>query len=147
MALDWVLLPWAGLVFWVAGQLWFCQVVIYPLFARVGAAEYVDYHRFYSERIPLPVIVPGFACFLLPVPFALWGPAMPPWMTAANLAAGGIGLLATVLLAIPRHARLEQEGRDEVVIAELVRSNLPRALSVSFQAFVALAMLAELLRR
>lgn len=147
MAPDWVLLPWAGLVFWVTGQVWFCQGVIYPLFAHVGPAEYVAYHRSYSRRIPLPVILPGFASFLFPVPLALWGPIVPAWMTAANLAAGAVGLLATVLLAIPRHARLERGGRDEAVIAELVRSNLPRALSVSFQAFVALAMIAEVLGR
>lgn len=147
MAPDWVLLPWLGLVFWVAGQLWFAQIVVYPLFAYVGPPEYVGYHRFYSRRIPVPVILPGFASFLAPVALALWGPVVPGWMTATNLAAGALGLLVTVLLAIPRHNRLEAEGRDEAVIGELVRCNLPRTLSATVQAGVALAMLAHALQR
>lgn len=147
MAPDWVLLPWAGLMFWVTGQLWFCQVVIYPLFARVGPTEYVGYHGFYSRRIPLPVILPGFASFLASIPLALWGPVVPSWMTATNLAAGTVGLLVTVLLAIPRHNRLERDGRDDVVIDELVRFNMPRTLAASIQAGIALAMLASVLRR
>ena len=61
-----VLALWATLVFWVRGQIWLVQMVVYPLFAHVGAGEYVDYHRSYSRRIPLPVILPGFASFILP---------------------------------------------------------------------------------
>ena len=39
------------------GQIWFAQVVVYPLFTKVGEAEYVAYHKFYSSRIPLPVSI------------------------------------------------------------------------------------------
>ncbi|MGE0628263.1 MAG: hypothetical protein AB7O43_10595 [Hyphomicrobiaceae bacterium] len=62
---EFLLLLWAALVFWVLGQIWLVQIVVYPLFAKVGEAEYVGYHRFYTRRIPLPVIIPGFASFLL----------------------------------------------------------------------------------
>ena len=68
------LMFWAALIFWVLGQIWLAQIVIYPLFAKVGAVDYVHYHRFYSRRIPLPVIIPGFASFLLPIALALYGP-------------------------------------------------------------------------
>lgn len=83
-----LLLLWAGLIFWELGQIWLVQIVVYPLFAKVGAMEYVSYHRFYTRRIPLPVIVPGFASFLLPLPLAVFGPAVPLWMSATNVAAG-----------------------------------------------------------
>jgi len=136
-----LLLLWAGLVFWVLGQIWFVQIVVYPLFAQVGAAEYVGYHRFYSRHIPLPVIVPGFASFLLPVPLALYGPVVPFWMSAANIAAGIVGLLVTILLEIPRHSRLEKNGKDEAVIAELIRYNWPRTLSITSQAVITFLML------
>lgn len=135
------LLFWTALVFWVLGQIWFVQIVIYPLFAQVGETEYAAYHRFYSRRIPLPVIIPGFASFLLPV--ALWfaGPSVPHWMTAGNIGTGVVGLLVTVLREIPRHARLETDGKNAAIIAELVRFNWPRTLSISAQSVIALLML------
>jgi hypothetical protein len=138
-----LLVLWSALIFWVLGQIWLVQIVIYPLFARVGAADYVAYHRYYSRRIPLPVILPGFASFLLPIPLALYGPAVASWMNPANIAAGIVGLLVTVLLEIPRHARLEKNGKDEVTIAELIRYNWPRTLSISVQALTTLAMLRQ----
>jgi hypothetical protein len=56
-----LLLLWTAVIFYTLGVTWFAQLVVYPLFARVGEREYVDYHNFYSSRIPLPVILPGFA--------------------------------------------------------------------------------------
>jgi hypothetical protein len=137
------LLAWAALVFWVLGQIWLVQLAVYPLFAHVGEAEYVRYHRFYSRRIPLPVIVPGFASFVLPIPLALYGPAVPVWMSVVNVAAGIVGLLITVLLEIPRHARLEKGGKSETVITELIAYNWPRTISISAQAAITFLMLRE----
>lgn len=140
-----LMLGWSLLSFWVLGQIWLVQVVVYPLFAKVGGPDYVGYHRFYSRRIPLPVIVPGFASFLLPVALAFYGPDVPGWMTTANIASGIVGLLVTVLMEIPRHARLERAGKNDKVIAELVRYNWPRTLSITVQAAVTMAMLAHVL--
>ena len=64
---HWFLVLCAVVAFYNLGVTWFAQVVIYPLFGQVGSAEYRAYHLFYSSRRWLPVIVPGFACFLLPV--------------------------------------------------------------------------------
>jgi hypothetical protein len=135
------LLFWSMLSFWELGQIWFVQIVVYPLFAKVGPAEYIDYHRFYSRRIPLPIILPGFASFLLPIPLAFFGPDVPTWMTAANIATGIVGLLVTVLLEIPRHGRLEKGGKNDAIIAELIRYNWPRTASITLQAAVTVAML------
>ena len=135
------MLFWAALVFWVLGQIWLVQIVIYPLFAKVGASEYVHYHSFYSRRIPLPVIIPGFACFILPVALAVLGPAVPFWMSSANIGTGIVGLLVTVLLEIGRHARLVEGGKDDATIAELVRFNWPRTLSITAQSMITLLML------
>ena len=132
---------WSALTFWVLGQIWQVQIVIYPLFAEVGEREYVHYHRFYSRRIRLPVIPLALASFLLPIPLALFGPPVPLWLRAANVAVGLSGLLVTVLLEIPRHARLEKEGKDQTTIEELVRYNWLRTLSISTQAVLALLML------
>ncbi len=134
------LLLWSALSFWVLGQIWFVQIVVYPLFTKVGEREYVDYHRFYTSRIPLVVILPGFASFLLPIALAFFGPAVPVWMTAANIVTGIVGLLVTVLLEIPRHGRLERNGKSEATIAELIRYNWPRTASITAQTAVTLAM-------
>lgn len=135
-----ILLIWTALVFWVLGQIWLAQLVIYPLFAQVGAAEYIAYHRLYSKRIPAPVIVPGFACFILPAALLFLGPEVPFWMNAVNVGAGLIGLLVTLLLEIPRHIRLARGGKDMLVISELIEFNWPRTLSITVQSAVSLAM-------
>ncbi len=136
-----ILLFWAVLSFWELGQIWLIQIVVYPLFGKVGAADYVSYHRFYASRIRLPVIAPGFAGFLLPVALAVFGPAVPVWMSAANIAAGIVGLLVTVLLEIPRHGKLERGGKNDIIIDELIRYNWPRTASITAQSVVTFLML------
>lgn len=139
---HWILLLWTVLIFAVFGEIWLVQLVVYPLFVKVGEAEYVAYHRFYSSRIPLPVIVPGFASFLLTIPLVFVAPdRVPAWMTLANLACGVVGLLVTVGLEIPRHATLENGGKQVKVIRELIRYNWPRTLSITGSAFLTLLML------
>ncbi len=139
---HWLLLLWTGIIFYVLGGIWFVQIIVYPLFAKVGANEYVSYHKFYSSRIPLPVILPGFASFLIPVALVFFGPdSVPAWMTLANAACGFVGLAVTVVLEIPRHARLERGGKQDKVIRELVRYNWPRTLSITGSALLTLLML------
>ena len=143
---HWLLLVWTAVIFYVTGEIWFGQLVVYPLFAKVGASEYIAYHRYYSSRIPLPVILPGFASFLLPLALVVVRPApVPLWMALANVACGLVGLVVTVALEIPRHARLEQGGKQVTVIRELIRYNWPRTLSITGSALLTLAMLAATL--
>lgn len=138
---HWLLLFWTGVVFYVLGGIWFAQTVVYPLFGKVGAGEYVRYHRFYSSRIPLPVILPGFASFLVPIALVFFGPeSVPAWMTLANAACGLVGLVVTVALEIPRHARLKRGGKQEKVVRELVRYNWPRTVSITGSALLTLMM-------
>jgi hypothetical protein len=82
---DVLLLLWSGLVFWVLGQIWLVQMVVYPLFAKVGEAEYIAYHRFYTSRIPLPVINPGFARFFCRPPWRISGRPFLPGCTWRTL--------------------------------------------------------------
>jgi hypothetical protein len=137
-----LLLLWTAIIFYVTGGIWFVQIVVYPLFGKVGPNEYVAYHRFYSSRIPLPVIVPGFASFLLPVVLVFLRPdSVPLSLALANAACGLIGLYVTVVLEIPHHARLEKGGKQEDVIRELIRYNWPRTLSITGSALLTLLML------
>jgi hypothetical protein len=138
---EFFLLVWSVISFWGLGQIWLAQSVIYPLFAEVNEDGYLRYHRFYSGHILWPVIVPGFASFLVPFALPFVGPAVPAWMTAANIALGIAGLLVTVLLEIPRHNILEKSGKNDRIIAELIRYNWPRTTSITLQAAVTFAML------
>jgi hypothetical protein len=139
---HWLLLLWTAVIFYVTGQIWLVQIVVYPLFGKVGPAEYVAYHRYYSSRIPLPVIIPGFTSFLLPLALVFVRPApVPLWLALANVACGLVGLAVTVGWEIPRHDRLERGGKQEPVIRELIRYNWPRTLALSASAFLTLLML------
>jgi hypothetical protein len=62
-------------------------------------------------------------------------------MYLANVGCGLIGLLVTVTLEIPRHAKLEEGGKQEAVIRELVLYNWPRTLSLTGSAFLTVLML------
>jgi hypothetical protein len=113
----------------------------------VGASEYVDYHLFYSSRIPLPVIAPGFASFLLPPALAFLGPdPVATWVYVANVVCGLVGLLVTVALERPRHSRLEKGGRQPEVIRELILFNWPRTLAMTGSAFLTVLMLVAAFR-
>lgn len=114
------------------GQIWYIQVVIYPLFAQVGPAEYIAYHGFYASKIPMPVILPGFASFLLPLFLAFVRPeGAPAWLAYANAVCGLAGLIVTVALLIPRHKLLATGGKQAQTIEELVRFNWLRTTSVT----------------
>ena len=49
-----LLLVWTAVIFYVTGEIWFGQLVVYHLFAKVGAAEYIAYHRYYSTASRCP---------------------------------------------------------------------------------------------
>lgn len=124
------------------GTIWFVQLVVYPLFAKVGAEEYMVYHRSYSSWIPLPVILPGFASFLLPIVLIFSRPdSIPLWLTLTNAACGLLSLYVTVALEIPRHSCLENGGKQASVIQELIFYNWPRTLGITGSACLTLAML------
>ncbi|MBD2463507.1 DUF1772 domain-containing protein [Oscillatoria sp. FACHB-1407] len=129
------------LIFYNLGLIWFAQIVIYPLFGKVGSEEYITYHQFYSSHIPLPVIIPGFASFLLPLVLIFVHPeAIPLWLVVANSGCALVSLFVTVALAIPRHNRLERNGKQEDVIQELIRYNWPRTLAITGSAVLTLMM-------
>jgi hypothetical protein len=102
--------------------------VIYPLFAKVRAEDYIDYHKSYSSWIPLPVILPGFASFFLPI-------------ALANAACGLLSLIVTVALQIPRHARLEKGSKQESTIQQLISYNWLRTFGITGSACLTIAML------
>lgn len=140
---HWFLLLYTLLAFYGLGIIWLAQIVVYPLFAKVGPKEYITYHRFYSNRIPVPIILPGFATMLLPIALIFLRPeSVPLGIALANAACGLLSLFVTVGLEIPRHNQLENSGKQEDVIQELILYNWPRTLGITGCACLSLTMLA-----
>ena len=104
----------------LVGVIWLVQVVSYPLFLRVGAAEFPAYHAAHARLITFvvgPLMVIELAAALA---WAVWPPAdVPRWLTAVGLALAVATWVFTFALAVPRHDALSS-GFDVGVIESLI---------------------------
>ena len=127
---------------------WQAQQVSYPLFRAVGEDDFGAYHQLYNEAIPVPVIVPGFLCFLAATAFPWTRPRAVP--RAAAVAVGLVGLTSlssTVLWAIPMHDRLDADGLSAATIGGLLSANLVRTLALTAGTVVLTWCTGRLVRR
>lgn len=125
----------------MVGLIWFVQVVHYPLFAAVGAERFLAYEaahqRLTSYVVGPPMAVEGVTALALLVAAPDGVGRMWPLVGLALLAAIHA---STVLLQVPAHGRLAQDG-DPAVMRRLVRTNWIRTVGWSARAVVAVAML------
>lgn len=122
----------------LVGLIWTIQVVHYPLFARVGTAEFVEYQHRHMRRITWVVA---------PLMFAELGAASLLFlmMPSDPLAVAGVSLVAviwlsTALIQVPCHNRLV-DGFDEQSHRKLVNSNWIRTVAWTIRGVLSLAML------
>lgn len=139
---DWHLLAVLHAVptLFLCGLIWFVQVVHYPLFAAVGAAQFVAYERAHCRRVSFVVLPAMLAELVLAV--GLCWQAPPAWSILAWL---GLSLLAVVwsstfLLQVPCHDRLAQQP-DRRTMQRLVATNWLRTIAWSLRAGVAVVLL------
>jgi hypothetical protein len=124
----------------MTGVIWFVQVVHYPLLAVVPPASAstvaLDHQRRTGWVVALPMAVEGVTTLglLWKVPEQV--PAWMPWLGAVLLA---VALGCTVLLSVPRHARMATHP-DERVGRELVLTNWPRTVAWSARGVLCLVM-------
>lgn len=133
----------AAATWFMVGLIWTVQSVHYPLFARIGPAEFVEYERGHTTRIGRLLVVPAGTEVLTA---ALLVVAAPPAITPALIWFGG-GLLAaawiiTALVQAPLHARLSRR-HDPAGVVRLVRTNWWRTVLWSGRAVVAATMVAQ----
>ena len=126
----------------MVGVIWMCQLVHYPLFARVPPEVFIDYERAHMRRISL-IVGPAM---LVELATAIWILLQPPAGVSAALAGLGLGLVgvniaSTALLQGPTHQRLA-DGFDPGRIRFLVASNWIRTAAWSARGVIALVMLA-----
>lgn len=135
-----LLLIHAAATWFMAGVIWFVQVVHYPLMARVGDGDWAAYERSHVRRTALIVapamLVEATASILI----LLHEPrGVLPWTGAGLLA---LVWASTFALQVPLHGRLER-GFDARLHQRLVRTNWLRALGWSARGIVAALMLAH----
>jgi len=127
------------------GVIWFVQVVHYPLFAKVGAADFPDYEQIHvtltGRVVALPMIVELLTGFLL-----VWFKPAEISFTQCTI---GLALLAviwlsTMQLQVPAHESLAR-GFDPAVQKKLVATNWLRTVAWSLRGLLVLFMAAAMI--
>ena len=127
----------------MVGVIWCVQLVVYPQFARVGAAEFVEHQREHTRRISF-VVGP---LMLGEVAGALVWAVDTGGIVSSRAALVGLVLLgviwgATALFSVPQHARLER-GFDVRTHRILVTTNWLRTLAWTVRGGLVLLPLIE----
>jgi hypothetical protein len=108
------------------GASWLLQVVCYPTYLLVGNAEFVPFHVSFGRRLMVAVIPMTLTCLGMFALGVLRADMIPLGLVIAIAVCGAIILLTTIFLEVPKHLRLDREGKSDSLIRALVRDNLPR---------------------
>jgi len=120
-ALAWLVAVQSAATFAMTGVIWLVQLVQYPGFARVGAAEFGAFHRHHCRSIGF-VVGPLMLLELLTA-LLLATAGEPPWFWSVMLGALLSIWLSTAVLQGPLHGRLTREGPRPELVRALVRGN------------------------
>lgn len=141
-----VLLAQVGSTLYMAGLIWFVQVVHYPLFGGVGEAVFARYEVDH-QRLTMWAVGPAMLVELTSA-VALWWwrpPGVAGWMVVAGLVLLGVIWASTWWLQIPQH-RVLQDGFDGEAHRWLVVSNWLRTVAWSLRGALVLAMVGAAMR-
>lgn len=99
------------------------SVVVYPALAAVGDEGFAAAHDAHSRRI-VALVAPLYAALLAVGGWAALSDPRP--LVLAAVAAHGVALLVTALVAAPTHGRLGIDGPTPALLRRLARSDLAR---------------------
>ncbi len=103
------------------------QVMAYPTYALVGKAEFIPFHVSSGRRlIPVFVIPAVLTCLASWVLVIVRPPAVPLWAALLVALCTLIILVTTIVIEVPKHNKLDKDGKDDRLIEQLVRDNMPR---------------------
>ena len=111
-------------------------VLVYPALVRLGADRWADGHARHSRAIT-PLVVLAYGALVLGSGLALVEHPSDPWVLVA-VAAAGIAVLMTALVAAPTHGRLSA-GPDPALLDRLLRADRVRAVAAVVAALSACA--------
>lgn len=123
----------------MVGVIWFVQLVHYPLFGRVGAAEFPEWQ---AANLPRTSWVVGPAMGIEAASALGLTFVTPGWPTLLGLGLLAVCWASTAFLQVPCHARLERSFDPETG-RRLVATNWIRTAAWTGRGLLA----AELLRR
>ena len=126
----------------MCGLIWFVQVVHYPLFARTDTTHSPDYPD-ENQRRTAPVVIPPM---LVEAATATLIALNPPPAIGQPIALGGLAMVAilwlsTLLVQMPLHGRLKDDGHAPATVAALVNTNWLRTILWSARGLLAIWML------
>lgn len=117
----------------MAGVIWFVQIVHYPLLARVGGSRFVEYEQAHT-RLTTWVVGPPMLIELATGVLLLW--VRPAGVSPAQAIAGAALLavvwLSTALVQVPCHERLSR-AFDPAAHRRLVTTNWVRTVAWSLR--------------
>ena len=111
----------------LVGLIWFVQVVAYPLFARVAAADFLAYHASHSRLITYVVAPLMLGELASAIAWLIWplrgvSPAV-AWVGAALAVAAWA---ATMFVSVPQHTILargfDPRAHDLLVVTNWIRT-------------------------
>ena len=138
---DAILLANVAATLFMTGLIWFVQIVHYPLFHRVPAAEFTGYERDH-QRLTTFVVAPPMLCELVTSIMLVASP--PPGVSPETLwTALGLVLViwgSTIGLQVPEHQRLAKNF-SAAAHRRLVHSNWVRTTAWTARAVFVMRML------
>lgn len=127
----------------MAGVIWLCQLVHYPLMARVSEDRFIEYESAHMRRIgPIvgpAMLVEGVTAGWLTV---RWFDDLPGLFTVSLLLLVAVWV-STFTMQGPMHQRLARDGYDEPRIRWLVNTNWVRTVAWSARAVLITILLSQ----
>ncbi len=115
---------------------WWCQLCRYPQFHLCSECDFPSFHRRHTFQISL-VVIPGMILQTVGA-ILLMRASVSDFLKAANVICLAASLLPTFLVSAPIHGRLSR-GKDDSLIARLIRTNLPRTIAWTAHFVIAVA--------
>ncbi len=115
----------------------------YPLFRKVGKAEFAAYIKDYEDRLTLPLLVPYGLTVLSNIALLIVGSARisAVWLIIALILNLGVATV-TMLVATPVYTRVKQAGEASGAdMAQLMRINLLRLVLTTVSSLVIVIIL------
>jgi hypothetical protein len=114
---------------WCASGCWMLQVVCYPTYKIVGSAEFVPFHKKFGNLLVPVFVVPAFLTGVGLIVSAFVRPAgVDAWVGYACAGVGAMILGTTLAIELPKHIKLDKDGKDDALLAGLISNNIPRVL-------------------
>lgn len=108
------------------GASWMLQVVCYPTYLLVGEKEFVPFHISFGKRLLIAVVPMSLTCLGLIAFIFIRTDPIPTWVAWIAGGCGAVILGTTIALEVPKHLKLDKQGKSDALINGLVRDNLPR---------------------